>query len=183
MVKRVAPNPYRSLRNAFFIHGIIKPYFDPGFDLSDFKEGARAAVQTVSDLLSKADFDSLEGLMEKSCFEDIKRRLSFTTAEQRQALKILTGNIVGDFVYEVGIMFNEDAAGERYVEITYVAHANTLLSSIDDIQGVKHAMDLHKRSEPMFLNYRFLRRYTRGQDPDSNGWIVSAVNHFNVNSS
>ena len=48
MEKRVAPNPYRSLRNAFFTHGIIKPYFDPGFDLSDFKAGARKAVEPVS---------------------------------------------------------------------------------------------------------------------------------------
>ena len=65
MAKRVAPNPYRSLRNAFFTHGIIRPYFDPGFDLNDFKAGARAAVQTVSKLLSQGDFDALEDLMEK----------------------------------------------------------------------------------------------------------------------
>merc|ERR1719419_818910 len=103
MARRIAPNPYRTLRNAFFVHGIIKPYFDPGFEIDDFKEGARAAVQTVSDLLSKADFESLEGLMEENCLQDVKRRLSFTTAEQREALKIVAGNIIGDFVYEVGI--------------------------------------------------------------------------------
>ena len=58
----------------------------------------------------------------------------------------MAGNIIGDFVYEVGIMFNEERyeSGERYVEITYVAHANTLVSSIDDIRGLKHAIDLHK---------------------------------------
>ena len=60
----------------------------------------------------------------QTCFDDIKRRLSFTSAEQRSALKVSEDNIHTDFVYEVGIMFQEDQyeTADRYVEITYVAH-------------------------------------------------------------
>ena len=60
----------------------------------------------------------------QTCFDDIKRRLSFTSAEQRSALKVCEDNIHTDFVYEVGIMFQEDQyeTADRYVEITYVAH-------------------------------------------------------------
>ena len=42
----------------------------------------------------------------------------------RSALKVSEDNIHTDFVYEVGIMFQEDQyeTADRYVEITYVAH-------------------------------------------------------------
>ena len=76
------------MRNAFFTHGIIKPYFDPGFDLADFKAGARKAVATVSGLLSRGDFEALEDMMETTCFDEVKRRLSFTSADQRTALEV-----------------------------------------------------------------------------------------------
>jgi len=187
MAKRVAPNPYRSLRNAFFTHGIIRPYFDPGFDLNDFKAGARAAVQTVSKLLSQGDFDALEDLMEKTCFDDIKRRLSFTSAEQRSALKVCEDNIHTDFVYEVGIMFQEDQyeTADRYVEITYVAHVvqagmDKVMEQMDNVRSIKESMDVYSRSTPMVINYRFLRKYVRGQDPDTFDWTISGVNHFSI---
>ena len=110
--RRVFPNFMHYLRSIFFIHGLIRPYFDNEFTKDNFMDGATKAVEVVSSSLSEGDFEALETLVEKSCLDDIKRKLSFSTAKQREKLRVKAENIYGQFLYEVGIMFDETEQGK-----------------------------------------------------------------------
>ena len=110
--RRVIPNFMHYLRSVFFIHGLIVPYFDDEFTKESFMDGATKAVEVVSNALSEGDFDALETLVEKKCLDDIKRKLSFSSAYQRERLKVKAENIYGQFLYEIGIMFDDEAEEE-----------------------------------------------------------------------
>ena len=92
-------------------YGHLIPYFDNEFDKENFVDGATKAVEVVSHALSEGDFESLEPLLEKKCLDDIKRKLSFSTSQQREKLKVKAENIYGQFLYQVGIMFDDEEQG------------------------------------------------------------------------
>ena len=75
-------------------------------------DGATKAVEVVSSALSQGDFDTLESLLEKRCLDDIKRKLSFSTATQREQLKVKAENIYVQCLYEIGIMFDDGEEGK-----------------------------------------------------------------------
>ena len=112
--RRVFPNFMHYLRSLFFIHGLIVPYFDNEFTKDNFMDGATKAVEVVSSAMSEGDFTALEPLLETKCLDDIKRKLSFTTAEQREQLKVKAENMYGQFLYEIGIMFDETEEGTLF---------------------------------------------------------------------
>ena len=47
-------------RNFFFANFLIRPYFDHSFNKSDFLDGAKSAVEFVSNCLATGDLESLE---------------------------------------------------------------------------------------------------------------------------
>jgi len=201
--RRVFPNFMHYLRSLFFIHGLIVPYFDKEFSRNNFMDGAMKAIEVVSNSLSEGDFEALEPLVEKSCLDDIKRKLSFSTAKQREKLRVKAENIYGQFLYEVGIMFDETEEDvkkqRRWVEITFVAHAHPKFNDdLDDAvhvarnsvynkgsvvkESVKHIQEtIESNGGPVVLNYRFLREFTKGIDPSTTHWSISAINHFKLN--
>jgi len=201
--RRVFPNFMHYLRSLFFIHGLIVPYFDNEFTKDNFMDGASKAVEVVSSAMSEGDFTALEPLLETKCLDDIKRKLSFTTAEQREQLKVKAENMFGQFIYEIGIMFDETEADvkkqRRWVEITFVAHAHPKFDdTYDDAVGVLQSAANYRGSVvkesvkriqetvesgggPVVLNYRFLREFSKGVDPSTTNWSISAVNHFRMN--
>ena len=91
----------------------------------------------------------------------------------------------------------------RWVEITFVAHShpnftetmdNDVIPDSDIVQdivknkgsgmkkSVKSLKDLiHLNGGPTVLNYRFLREFTKGIDPSTTNWSISAINHFKIN--
>ena len=76
---------------------------------------------------------------------------------------------------------------KRWVEITYVAHTHPQYDDMDitlrDTIFNKET-GIHKGftsdGGPVVLNYRFLREFTKGLDPSSTHWTVSAVNHYRL---
>jgi len=201
--RRVFPNFMHYLRSLFFIHGLIVPYFDNEFTKDNFMDGASKAVEVVSSAMSEGDFTALEPLLETKCLDDIKRKLSFTTAEQREQLKVKAENMFGQFIYEIGIMFDETEADvkkqRRWVEITFVAHSHPKFDdTYDDAVGVLQSAANYRGSVvkesvkqiketvesgggPVVLNYRFLREFSKGVDPSTTHWSISAINHFRMN--
>ena len=128
--RRVFPNFMHYLRSLFFIHGLIVPYFDNEFTKDNFMDGAAKAVEVVSSAMSEGDFTALEPLLETKCLDDIKRKLSFTTAEQREQLKVKAENMFGQFIYEIGIMFDETEAGTLFNYLIWTAYLKLLLMVI-----------------------------------------------------
>lgn len=201
--RRVFPNFMHYLRSLFFIHGLIVPYFDNEFTKDNFMDGAAKAVEVVSSAMSEGDFTALEPLLETKCLDDIKRKLSFTTAEQREQLKVKAENMYGQFLYEIGIMFDETEEDvkkqRRWVEITFVAHSHPkfddthgdavgVLQSAANYRGsvVKESVKRIKETVesgggPVVLNYRFLREFSKGVDPSTTHWSISSINHFRMN--
>ena len=47
-------------RNFFFTNFLIRPYFDSSFNKSNFLDGAKSAVEFVSNCLATGDLESLE---------------------------------------------------------------------------------------------------------------------------
>ena len=74
---------------------------------------------------------------------------------------------------------------KRWVEITYVAHTHP---QYDDMDITIRDSIFNKGTDniftsdggPVVLNYRFLREFTKGLDPSSTHWTVSAVNHYRL---
>jgi len=201
--RRVFPNFMHYLRSLFFIHGLIVPYFDNEFTKDNFMDGAAKAVEVVSSAMSEGDFTALEPLLETKCLDDIKRKLSFTTAEQREQLKVKAENMYGQFLYEIGIMFDETEEDvkkqRRWVEITFVAHSHPKFDDThEDAVGVMQNAANYRGSVvkesvkriketvesgggPVVLNYRFLREFSKGVDPSTTHWSISSINHFRMN--
>ena len=49
-------------------------------------------------------------------------------------------------------------------------------------KSAKSLKDLiHINGGPTVLNYRFLREFTKGVDPSTTNWSISAINHFKIN--
>ena len=118
-------------------------------------------------------------------------RSLFSKAE-RESLRISLENIQINFIYQIGIMMDDDPIEEnkhtRHVEITWVAHA---MSKEAEDAMTEHSMEVLRPKESLekmqevldktggstILNYRFIREYTKGVE---DSWTVNAVNHFKL---
>ena len=71
---------------------------------------------------------------------------------------------------------------KRWVEITYVAHTHPKYDDMDNINVFDKgpAKIFTSDGGPVVLNYRFLREFTKGLDPSSTHWTVSAINHYRL---
>ena len=85
------------------------------------------------------------------------------------------------------------------MEITFVAHAHPKFNDrMDDAINVVQNSVNHKgrvvkesvkqlqetiesNGGPVVINYRFLREFTKGIDPSTTHWSISAINHFKLN--
>ncbi|TRY67617.1 hypothetical protein TCAL_03111, partial [Tigriopus californicus] len=99
-----APEFTHTVRNWFLTHVIIQPYFDPDFNLSEFKEGARRAVVEVS----RCDLEPLESLLTPECLKTVKENLSLFSMIQRQRLNLEPEDVTSSFIYQIGILMNDE---------------------------------------------------------------------------
>ena len=91
--------------------------------------------------------------------------------------------------YLILLFILDGSPGKRWVEITYVAHTHPKVDIVEDVskgiprKGSIKAVDkiINSGDGPVVLNYRFLREFTKGLDPSSTYWTVSAINHFRLN--
>ncbi|CAG4965940.1 unnamed protein product [Colias eurytheme] len=172
----VWPSFIKFIKNWMFATFIIRPYFDQEFNLSEFIEASKHAVQVVSEGLQNSNFKSLEGLLDKDAIASLKSAISQLSISQRQLLSIDKEDIFYAFPYQVGVMF--DDADKRWVEITMCYHV---------LRGLKHMKEtgdlppITLGGQPEFqdkifiLNYRFIREFTKGVE---DSWCINIVNHF-----
>uniref|UniRef100_A0A1B6BYB6 Tim44-like domain-containing protein n=1 Tax=Clastoptera arizonana TaxID=38151 RepID=A0A1B6BYB6_9HEMI len=177
------PSVFKTIRNWVLANFIIMRYFDSDFNLPDFVNGSKKAVEVVSDLISRGELNSLDGYVSPEVIAQIKTRLNSFSLKQRQDLSLSAEDMYFCFPYEVGVMFpNEDKdEGEnqsRFVEITMVYHA---LSGLEELkkQGITPPLNMgvlpEYRDKIYICNYRFIREFTKGVQGD---WTINAINHF-----
>ena len=92
--------------------------------------------------------------------------------------------------YYLSLMLLADVKKQkRWVEITYVAHTHPKYDDRDTplrdnlfnkFGEARPAEIFTSEGGPVVLNYRFLREFTKGLDPSSTHWTVSAINHYRL---
>ncbi|KAI5634277.1 hypothetical protein NE865_13006 [Phthorimaea operculella] len=170
------PSFINFVKNWMFANFIIRPYFDNEFNLHEFIEASKHAVQVVSDALQRSDFASLEGLVEKEAIATLKKAVSNLSMSQRQLLAVTKDDIFYAFPYQVGVMF--DDADKRWVEITMCYHVMRGLKQMQetgDLPPISIGLQPEYQEKLFILNYRFIREFTKGVE---DSWWVNIVNHF-----
>nr|KAG5713547.1 hypothetical protein BaRGS_024595 [Batillaria attramentaria] len=106
--------------------------------------------------------------------QEIQNNYADLTYQQRRWLRITPSELIGKFVYEIGMMFDDDT-DQRFVEITVVLHGchdmEERPNSLSDLYN-------HMGENPdkfYVCNYRFIREFTKGVD---DSWTINKLNHF-----
>ena len=118
----VRPKFSHTIRNFIFSQFIIRPYYDQEFRPADFLDGAKSAVDFVSQCLSEGDLDAIEDsdVITDSCLHQLKLNLSLFSHNQQERLFISKNDIFYNFIYQIGVILDDHDAKKRHVEITYV---------------------------------------------------------------
>ncbi|PVD38142.1 hypothetical protein C0Q70_00753 [Pomacea canaliculata] len=167
------PSLVKSFRNRFFSF-LIRGYYDTSFTLDGFLEAATQAAVYISTCISRGDFSKLKGLVVDEAIQEIQNNYADLNYQQRRWLQIIPSEIIGKFVYEIGMMFDDDT-DKRFVEITIVLHC---YHDLDKMEG--GLSDLYTRlgenPEKFYVcNYRFIREFTKGVE---DSWTINKLNHF-----
>lgn len=188
----VKPKLAHTIRNWFLARTLVTPYFDPNFSMNEFKEGAKHAAVFIANSLAEGDLDQVAAVVTPECLNMLQKNLSLFSKAERESLRISLENIQINFIYQIGIMMDDDPIEEnkhtRHVEITWVAHA--MSKEVEDAM-TEHSMEVLRPKESceklqevldetggsIILNYRFIREYTKGVE---DSWTVNAVNHFKL---
>ncbi|XP_045454962.1 uncharacterized protein LOC123664465 [Melitaea cinxia] len=172
----VWPSFIKFIKNWMYANFIIRPYFESEFNLHDFIEASKHAVQVVSESLQSSNFKALEGLVEKEAIATLKEAVSKLSVGQRQMLAINKEDIFYAFPYQVGVIF--DDADKRWVEITMCYHVLKGMKQMQetgDLPPISLGVQPEYQEKIFILNYRFIREFTKGVE---DSWWVNIVNHF-----
>lgn len=158
------PSVFKSIRSFIFVHFIIRPYLDDEFVVKDFTLGAKQAVHVISNKLANGDWDGLKGIVSEDVMPELRENLSKMTVAQRSQVAIAKDDIYLTFPYQVkdlliistthltnnvfppqiGIIFDDESALKRIVEITMVFHT---------IKGLKEILN---RGEQIPMNLKWV---------------------------
>jgi len=111
-MKIVKPSLLKLITNQISARFIITPYFDNEFNIPEFKIGAKQAIVAVSSALACGNTASLEDAVEEKALAEIKRNISFFSTIQQQELAVHPDDFIRSFVYEIGIMFDDNEQGK-----------------------------------------------------------------------
>ena len=198
MEMRLVPSLMHRIRNFFFEHGIIRPYFDPDFSKHNFLKGAKSAIEFVSSCIAEGDYTTLKEsqVLTEDCLREIIMNMTLVSPENRRKIAVKQEDIQLNFIYQIGVMLEDDPKPTRHVEITYVAHVLTddLIDSAENKEdmlrnaiGNQEYKNLRILESDIFLffnldyqilvNYRFIRNYTKGVE---DSWTINALNHITL---
>ncbi|XP_050356610.1 uncharacterized protein LOC126777584 [Nymphalis io] len=172
----VWPSFLKFIKNWMYATFIIRPYFEAEFNLTDFIEASKHAVEVVSENLQSSNFKELEGLVEKDAIVTLKEAVSKLSVTQRQMLAINKEDIFYAFPYQIGVMF--DDSEKRWVEITMCYHVLKGMKQMQetgDLPPISLGVQPEYQDKIFILNYRFIREFTKGVE---DSWWVNIVNHF-----
>ncbi|CAG2054690.1 unnamed protein product [Timema podura] len=173
----VWPSVVKTLRNWILARLIITPYFDHEFNLHEFAEGSKQAVEVVSGYLSNGNYEALQGLVTNETLQEVKSNIAEFSMQQRLELALSKEDIYFSFPYQIGVMFNDNDQ-QRFVEITMCYHVLKGLKELRE-QGITPPINMgvlpEYRDKLQICNYRFVREFTKGVNDQ---WTINVVNHF-----
>lgn len=107
--ERIWPHPFKTIKNIFFSY-LIKRSIDRDFDAEEFMKGSQMAMCTVSENISKGNFDQLEHLVSRDAIHEIKQNYEELNDEQREFIRIDPEDIFLKFIYEIGMIFDDSSS-------------------------------------------------------------------------
>lgn len=172
------PSIYLMVKNT--LSGLlIRSYFDQQFNKQEFLDGAKQAVQVVSNLLAEPNFDELHGMVDDDTIAKMRQIVGSMTPEQRQWIVVNEEDVQWIFPYEIQFITKENTLENKsrfFVEIMVVIHAYRDTDvELSDLIGKPNA-EVMKKLETNYsvANYRFIKEFTKGVDDD---WTINYINH------
>jgi len=168
------PHPIKFFRNYVF-SALIRGYYDHSFSIGNFMRGAEQALVAVSGLISRGQFENLDGLVASEAHWELRRNYDRLSPHQRELVAINTRDIIVNFVYEIGMIFDDDT-DQRFVEITTVFQGYYGLDEMKRRNPSSFVEEMYQHREQIYVcNYRFIREFTKGKEDE---WIINKLNHF-----
>ncbi|XP_046752077.1 m-AAA protease-interacting protein 1, mitochondrial-like [Diprion similis] len=163
------------------------PKIDPEFDFEEFTKGSLQAVLTVSNALSREDYESLEDLVAPDAIEILKGNISRMSDEQKAEIAMDSKELVLFLPANINIRNDESS---KTVEILMLYHflrnlKNSpkpnenaeITSPMERLQRVFEArLDQDLSQHAFYCNYRFVRNYGH----TNSSWLIDLVNHFRL---
>ncbi|XP_019955330.1 m-AAA protease-interacting protein 1, mitochondrial [Paralichthys olivaceus] len=172
------PNPFIWLRTRIY-YFLIRAYFDKEFSIEEFTEGAKQAFSHVSRLLSRSQFEALEGLVAKDLIGKLEEKCNLLPLSHKKALSANADEIMYTTSGDVGIYYDEN--GRKFVSILmrfwYLTSAQLPDDDMEGARVFQVAIGGEGEVETKRLltaNYEFQREFTKGVPPD---WTITRIEH------
>ena len=107
--ERIWPHPLKTLKNIFFTY-LIRKSIDVDFDAEEFIKGSQMAICTVSDNISRGNFDEIEDLVSRNAISEIKKNYEELDQYQREFIRINPDDLFLKFIYEIGMIFDDNSS-------------------------------------------------------------------------
>ncbi|XP_069554852.1 m-AAA protease-interacting protein 1, mitochondrial [Brachyistius frenatus] len=173
------PNPFIWFRTRIY-YFLIRTYFDKEFSIEEFTEGAKQAFCHVSRLLSRCQFEALDGLVAKDLIGKLEEKCNLLPSDYKTALSADPDEIMYTTPGDVGIFYDDN--GRKFVSILmrfwYLTSAQLPDDSMEGARIFKVAIgDGEGETETKRLLtaiYEFQREFTKGVPPD---WTITRIEH------
>ncbi|XP_060945227.1 m-AAA protease-interacting protein 1, mitochondrial [Limanda limanda] len=172
------PNPLIWLRTRVY-YFLIRAYFDKEFRIEEFTEGAKQAFSHVSRLLSRCQFQALEGLVAEDLIGKLEEKCSLLPLSSQKALSAGPDEIMYTTPGDVGIHYDDN--GRKFVSILMRFWYLTRAQLPDDTMEGAHIFQVSISGEGeaetkrlLTANYEFQREFTKGVPPD---WTITRIEH------
>lgn len=151
---------------------------DPSFNYSDFSKGTLQAVTTVSNMISKGDFESLGSLVHDKAIKNIQKNFQLLDSNQKRLIAVNPN----DVQVQVHYMFEEAKAdsslfvkmGLLYYVVPgfYDTVQNSMLDPLKQLEMRQKFQD-----DLIVVDYRFVREYAEDSPSD---WLITELNHWAI---
>ncbi|XP_062259056.1 m-AAA protease-interacting protein 1, mitochondrial [Platichthys flesus] len=172
------PNPLIWLRTRVY-YFLIRAYFDKEFRIEEFTEGAKQAFSHVSRLLSRCQFEALEGLVAEDLIGKLKEKCSLLPLSSQKALSAGPDQIMYTTPGDVGIHYDDN--GRKFVSILmrfwYLTSAQLPEDTMEGARIFQVSIGGEGEAETKRLLtaiYEFQREFTKGVPPD---WTITRIEH------
>ncbi|KAM4731462.1 m-AAA protease-interacting protein 1, mitochondrial isoform 2-T2 [Anableps anableps] len=171
------PNPFIWFRTRIY-YFLIRTYFDKEFSIEEFTEGAKQAFSHVSRLLSRCQFEALDGLVAKDLIGKLEEKCASLPASCRSALSAEPEDIMYTTPGDVGIFY--DDSGRKFVSILmrfwYLTSVRLPDDSVEGTRIFTVSIGDGQTENKRLLTaiYEFQREFTKGVAPD---WTITRIEH------
>ncbi|CAF0801290.1 unnamed protein product [Brachionus calyciflorus] len=152
---------------------------DSSFSYSEFSKGSLQAIVTVSNMISKGDFDGIRDLVHDTAIEKVKKNYELLDSSQKSLISVNPN----DVQVSVHYMFEEAKSdsslfvkmGLLYYVVPgfYEAVQQTMTDPLKQFEMRKKFQD-----DLIVVDYRFVREYNEKAGPSE--WLITELNHWAI---